>query len=67
MSNFESGPVRLAMLVSVLAVGIYLGYQWPRDLELESTRPVEISYEITPEAARQLVARTISGFPKCEP
>lgn len=48
MINFKEGFRRLGMFVSVLIVGFYCGYQWPRDLELESTRPVEISYEIHP-------------------
>lgn len=39
----------------------YLGYQWPRDLELESTAPVEIHYEVTPEAARYLVLKAVKG------
>lgn len=67
MINFKEGFRRLWMFVSLLAVGIYIGYQWPRDLELDSTKPIEISYEITPEAARLLVVRAVSGFPKCEP
>lgn len=67
MNNFKEGMWRAWMFSSVFAVGLTLGYQWPRDLELASTAPVEISYEITPEAARLLVVRSVSGLPECRP
>lgn len=40
----------------------YLGYLFPRDVELESTAPVEIHYEVTPEAARYLVLKAVKGI-----
>lgn len=52
----------LRIVVCFLA-GVYLGYQWPRDLELQSTAPVEIHYEVTPEAARYLVLKAVEGMP----
>lgn len=63
MSDFREGLRRLGMVVSVFAVGFTLGYQWSRDLELQSTAPVEIHYEVTPEAARYLVLKAVKGIP----
>lgn len=52
--------------VFLLCFGTWFGYQLPRDVEIESTKPVVFNYEVTPEAARILVARSIEGFPECE-
>lgn len=49
-------------LVAVaFATGGYFGYKFPRDVELESTAPVELRYEITPEAAKSLMLRGVKG------
>jgi len=45
----------------VAGLGFYTGYKFPRDVELESTAPVEFHYEVTPEAARLLVLRDVKG------
>jgi hypothetical protein len=39
----------------------WVGYNYPRDVELESTAPVEFHYEVTPEVARLLVLRDVKG------
>lgn len=41
--------------IPLLVVAFVAGYKWPRDLEVESTKPIELHYEITPEAAHLLV------------
>lgn len=46
-------PITVVVLAHV--AGFYIGYQWPRDLEIESTKPIVFNYEITPEAAKILV------------
>lgn len=56
----------MAMLIIWAAFGALLGYKYPRDLELESTKPIVLKYEVTPEAARILVSRSVQGLPKCE-
>lgn len=40
---------------ALIILSFIAGYFYPRDLELESTRPIVLSYEITPDAARILV------------
>lgn len=52
----------IAMLIIWTALGAFLGYKYPRDLELESTKPVEIRYEVTPEAARYLILKAVNGM-----
>lgn len=47
--------------------GFYAGYHYPRDVEIESTKPVVLTYEITLEAQKALMLRSVEGFPKCEP
>lgn len=42
------------------------GYNYPRDLGLESTKPIAFHYEVTTEAAKFLVLRDFDGG-KCEP
>jgi len=44
-----------------ILIGYWFGYHAPRDVELESTAPVEIHYEVTPEAARYLVLKAVKG------
>ena len=46
----------------LMGFGFWLGYSYPRDVELESTAPVEIHYEVTPEAARYLVLKAVKGI-----
>lgn len=62
MVDFKEGFKLLGMLVSALPLGFYAGYKYPRDLELESTAPVEIHYEVTPEAARYLILKAVKGM-----
>lgn len=54
-------------LVAVaFATGGYFGYKFPRDLELESTAPIELHYEVTLEAARLLALKGVTGCAKVE-
>jgi hypothetical protein len=46
---------RVTIAAWALLAGFLIGYNCPRDLEIESTKPIVLSYEITPEAARVLV------------
>lgn len=39
----------------------WIGYNYPRDVEIESTAPVQFHYEVTPEAARLLVLKGVEG------
>lgn len=48
------------------ALGAVAGYHYPRDVEIESTKPIVLHYEITPEAQKALMLRSVEGFPKCE-
>lgn len=41
------------LIVLWSCAAFYIGYQFPRDLELESTKPIALHYEITPEALRR--------------
>lgn len=43
-----------------------VGYHWPRDVELESTKAIALHFEVTPEAEKALILRAVDGFPKCE-
>lgn len=52
-------PINVAIW---FAMGIWVGYTAPRDLELGSMAPVEITYEVTPEAARYLVLKAVRGI-----
>lgn len=44
-------------ILLVLAFGV--GYYTPRPIEVESTQPIVFSYEITDEAARYLLLKSI--------
>lgn len=44
-------------------MGFWVGYTYPRDLEIESTKPVEFKYEVTPEAAKYLIQKAFAGCP----
>jgi hypothetical protein len=61
-------PWRLTHLLSFSAlVAVFmLGYYYPRDVEIESSKPIVLNYEITPEAQKALMLRSVEGFPKCE-
>lgn len=52
----------IAAMISAFSIG----YHYPRDVEIESTKPVVLTYEITPEAQKALLLRSVEGFPKCE-
>lgn len=39
-----------------------IGYHWPRDVELESTKPVIFKYEITKDAAKLLILKSTEGL-----
>lgn len=54
------------LLVAWTFFGFYFGYHYPRDEEIESTKPIVLHYEITPEAQKALLLRSVEGFPKCE-
>lgn len=41
--------------------GGYFGYKFPRDVEIESTKPVVFKYEITKDAAMLLVRKGVEG------
>lgn len=47
-------------------IGLAAGYYCPRDLEIESTKPIVLTYEITKEGQKALLLRSVEGFPKCE-
>lgn len=47
---------------AALFLAFSAGYKYPRDLEIESTKPIELHYEITPEAARLLVLKFSKGL-----
>lgn len=49
-------------LVAVaFSTGAYFGYKFPRDVELESTAPVELHFEISPEVEKSLILRGVKG------
>jgi Ni,Fe-hydrogenase I cytochrome b subunit len=54
---------RVLTLSVLIAAGFYAGYQFPRDVELETTKPIEFRYEVTPEAAKYLVQKAFAGCP----
>lgn len=58
-SIISSGCIAFAALA-----GFYCGYQYPRDVEIESTKPVVFSYQVTPEAARIMVLKGVEGLGK---
>ena len=43
-----------AVWLGGVGIGIYIGYKVPRDVEVESTRPISLSYEIAPDAVSQM-------------
>jgi hypothetical protein len=50
--------------VTVFSVfAFWVGYNYPRDVEIESTKPIEFQYEVTPEAAKYLVQKAFAGCP----
>jgi hypothetical protein len=53
-------------MVFMWAFGFVCGYHWPRDVEIESTKPIELHYEITEEAARLLIFKGAEGL-RAEP
>lgn len=53
-------------MFAAAALGAIGGYHYPRDVEIESAKPVVLTYEITPEAQKALMLRSVEGFPKCE-
>lgn len=50
-------------MVAAWIIGAMSGYKFPRDVELESLKPVEFRYEITADAAKYLL---LKDGPKCE-
>lgn len=44
-------------------MGFWVGYTYPRDVEIESTKPIEFRYEVTPEAAKYLVQKAFASCP----
>ena len=61
------GDAGWSFLVAAFAgFGFFFGYHWPRDVELESTKPIALHFEVTPEAEKTLILRAVEGFPKCE-
>lgn len=46
-----------------LFIGGYYGYKFPRDVEIASTAPVVITYEVPPDAVRSLVLKGVKGCP----
>lgn len=52
--KFWSVPIYVAI---VFLVAFKLGYDYPRDLELESLKPIQFNYEITKDAAMYLLLR----------
>ncbi len=51
----------LLLFLATYTVGFLSGLDWPRDVEIESTEPVELHYEVTPEAARLLTLKGVEG------
>lgn len=41
--------------------GGYFGYKFPRDVEIESTKPVVFSYEINKDAANYLILKDVKS------
>lgn len=64
--NRSKELVMPVFMIASFVVGAVAGYQFPRDLEIESTKPIVMTYEITPEAQKALLLRSVEGFPKCE-
>lgn len=61
MSRQAFGFVVVAALWFVL--GLWIGYTYPRDMELESLKPIEFTFEVTREAALLLGAKGVKGCP----
>lgn len=53
----------LLLFLATYTVGFLSGLDWPRDVEIESTAPVQFRYEVTPEAARLLTLKGVEGCP----
>lgn len=53
--------IELVFCAAIVSTAFWFGYKYPRDLELQSTAPVEFHYEVTPEAARLLVLKGVEG------
>lgn len=47
--------MKITAIIIAMACGFFVGYQWPRGVEIESTKPVVLHYEITDQAAKLLV------------
>lgn len=48
-------------IVFFSAFAFWVGYNYPRDVEIESTKPIEFRYEVSPEAAKLLVLKGVEG------
>lgn len=53
--------IEISFIAACVLSAFYIGYQYPRDVEIESTAPVQLRYEVTPEAARLLVLKGVEG------
>lgn len=53
------GDIFLIAFFSVFS--FWIGYNYPRDVEIESMAPVQFRYEVTPEAARLLTLKGVEG------
>lgn len=56
-SKFIQAVAIPAAMFSSIVLAFMIGYNWPRDLELESTKPIQLNYEITKDAAVYLLLR----------
>lgn len=55
--------MQVSVMLFFLGIGLWVGYYCPRDVELESLKPVQFHYEITKEAARELILKSVDGCP----
>lgn len=59
-----SGATKTFLLMLFnLGVGFYFGYTTDRPIEVESTKPIVFTFEVTPEAARAMTLKGVEGFP----
>jgi len=58
--------MRLLSTAIAVICAFLAGYHYPRDLELESTKPIAFHYEVTNEAAKYLILRDLN-MGRCEP
>lgn len=61
MKTYDLYCVAASLVLAGAAAGMIVGYHWPRDVEIESTKPVVFEYQVTAEAAKFLVLKSMKG------